>query len=408
MRTTRLAAALAAAVLVLGVSISVAAQEAQLFIVHCSHGQTIARALELGDARKPLVLVVRGTCKENVVITRDHVTLQGDPPRVAAVQAANPKAHAITVMATWIGINGLTVTGGLNGIWTAGVSYLSVKNSVIQNAVQAGINLNNSFGRIGGSTIKSNGSDGLMLQTAQAVVLNTEISMNAGSGIRLNGSSSLDVSGGTISANGTSGVSAYRSDASITGTAITGNGSNGVEAYGSSHASLQGNTITGNGTKAPNDPNFLSGVVVHASNLDLSGNQITNHPGTGVRASAATVTSNDNSVAGNAGGGVLMYPASRLVMSGDTINNNGGFGLVLSLNSVAQVLGSKVQFNTNDGIQLQFGSKLNLVAVETVSGGNSGYGLQCVDAESSVVGLQMLSFSPPNGQGGVSPGCTGF
>jgi hypothetical protein len=82
--------------------------------------------------------------------------------------------------------------------------------------------------------------------------------------------------------------------------------------------------------------------------------------------------------------------------------------LVISLNSVAQLLGANVQFNSGDGITLQYGSKLNFVAVASTSGGNSGYGLQCADAESSVVGLQMLNVSPPNGQGGASPACTGF
>jgi hypothetical protein len=71
-------------------------------------------------------------------------------------------------------------------------------------------------------------------------------------------------------------------------------------------------------------------------------------------------------------------------------------------------LGTNLQFNTGDGIQLQNGSKLNFVAVASTSGGNSGYGLQCVDPESSVVGLRMLVTSPINGQGDVGSGCTGF
>jgi hypothetical protein len=232
----------------------------------------------------------------------------------------------------------------------------------------------------------------------------------AGAGVNVTGGSAAEISGSAITNNAGRGIrldgKAY---VAATNNAITGNGYNGVEAYGSSHASLWGNTITGNGTKAvPNDPNFSSGVVVHASNLDLSGNQIANHPGTGVRASAATVTSYNNTITENAGGGVLLYPASQMAMNNDTISRNGGFGLVISLNSVAQLLGANVQFNTGDGIQLQFGSKLNFVAAASTSGGNSGYGLQCVDAESSVVGFQMLIVSPPNGQGGVSSGCTGF
>jgi len=230
-----------------------------------------------------------------------------------------------------------------------------------------------------------------------------------GAGVNVTGGSTVEISASAITNNAGPGLRLYgKAYATATNNTITGNGSNGVEAYGSSHASLSGNTIAGNGTKAPNDPNFVSGVVVHTSNVDLSRNQIANHPGTGVRASAATVTSYENTITGNAGGGVLLYPASQLVMNNDIISRNGGFGLVLSLNSVAQLLGANGQFNSGDGITLQYGSKLNFVAAASTSGGNSGYGLQCVDPESSVVGAQMLTASPPNGQGGVSPGCTGF
>ena len=48
-------------------------------IVDCAKGQTIMTAVNRADDRKPLVVVVRGTCTESVVIKRDDVTLQGDP-----------------------------------------------------------------------------------------------------------------------------------------------------------------------------------------------------------------------------------------------------------------------------------------------------------------------------------------
>jgi hypothetical protein len=94
---------------------------------------------------------------------------------------------------------------------------------------------------------------------------------------------------------------------------------------------------------------------------------------------------------------------------GNVISNNKGWGVLLNVNSTAQVSGAMIQFNAGDGILLQSDSKLVFFAdFATTSSGNGGYGLRCPDAKSSVVGLQMLIVSPPNAQGGVSPGCTGF
>ena len=429
--------------------------------VDCSRGQSIGRALEHAPPGFKLTLTVRGTCNEAVVIERDDVTLQGDAVTGAVINAPRLEI-GITVRAMRVLIDRMTVQGGNDGIMVYGVMDTYVTNTTIRDVARWGLVSKNAHAFVRGCTVERSGLDGISLQRGSARLVDCQIRANHGAGIGGGNASGLNISGSTVASNGSDGIwldmssqatihddntitsnglssTAPGAGVNVTGgstveisgsaitnnagpglrlygkayatatkNTITGNGSNGVEAYGSSHASLSGNTIAGNGTKAPNDPNFVSGVVVHTSNLDLSGNQIASHPGTGVRASAATVTSYENTITGNAGGGVLLYPASQLVMNNDIISRNGAFGLVLSLNSVAQLLGANVQFNSGDGITLQYGSKLNFVAAASTSGGNSGYGLQCVDPESSVVGAQMLTASPPNGQGGVSPGCTGF
>jgi len=94
--------------------------------------------------------------------------------------------------------------------------------------------------------------------------------------------------------------------------------------------------------------------------------------------------------------------------SGNTIANNRGFGLLLNQTSSAQVAGAGIQYNASDGILLQWGSKLFFTELPSTTGGNAGFGLRCPDAESSVVGLEKLTASPPNALGDVSPTCTGF
>jgi hypothetical protein len=56
-----------------------ASAQANTFTVDCNRGQKLANALRQGDFRKPLVINVRGTCREFVTIARDNVTLRGDP-----------------------------------------------------------------------------------------------------------------------------------------------------------------------------------------------------------------------------------------------------------------------------------------------------------------------------------------
>jgi len=82
---------------------------------------------------------------------------------------------------------------------------------------------------------------------------------------------------------------------------------------------------------------------------------------------------------------------------------------LLSTSSTGTIAGARIQFNAGDGLVVQQGSMLVFfVEAATTSGGNGGFGLRCADAESSVVDLQRLVVSPPNGQGDVSPACTGF
>ena len=68
----RIAIAAAVALTAIG-ALPTASAQTNTFTVDCNRGQNIARALELGDFRKPLVVNVRGTCTEFVTITRANV-----------------------------------------------------------------------------------------------------------------------------------------------------------------------------------------------------------------------------------------------------------------------------------------------------------------------------------------------
>src|SRR3972149_8507765 len=73
----------------------VSADPVQTQRVDCAKGQSINQALDRDDERKPLLVVIRGTCTENVVVGRDDVTLQGEPG--AAIAAGDPPQPTLTL-----------------------------------------------------------------------------------------------------------------------------------------------------------------------------------------------------------------------------------------------------------------------------------------------------------------------
>jgi hypothetical protein len=108
---------IAATVALLATTLSgVASGQSITLAVDCSRGQTIADAIARGDARKPLVLLIRGTCNEYVNIARDDVTLRGDPGSGGAINGPGSAAAAVTVQAQRSALENLTVTGGFNGV----------------------------------------------------------------------------------------------------------------------------------------------------------------------------------------------------------------------------------------------------------------------------------------------------
>jgi parallel beta helix pectate lyase-like protein len=99
--------------------------------VNCGAGETITAALETQGPGQALVLIVNGTCKENVTITRNDVTLQGGP-NGASVLATDPKRGAIVVDgAQRVSLQGLTIrqrTLGVAGI--GGASFEMLGNRI--------------------------------------------------------------------------------------------------------------------------------------------------------------------------------------------------------------------------------------------------------------------------------------
>ncbi len=200
-------------------------------IVDCGTGGTIGQALAAGAAK----IIVRGTCHETVTISRDDVTVQGDPASGGMIQGPDPNSNVVTVRGHRVTLEGLTIRNGRNGITAIGASNLTVRGVTVESAGRNGIAFAfGSNGTIDGCTSRLNTRDGIVLDGAYARIINCTVSENTRNGILVvNGGNAtmgftdrFEAAPNVIRQNGLVGVSvALGSVATVAMSQITNNGS---------------------------------------------------------------------------------------------------------------------------------------------------------------------------------------
>ncbi|HET7764666.1 MAG TPA: right-handed parallel beta-helix repeat-containing protein [Burkholderiales bacterium] len=379
--------------------------------VDCASGDTVARALTRGDDRKSLTILVSGTCAENIVINRSDVKLAAAAPG-ATVVGADATLDVIRVTGSRVTIDGIAVTGGRNGILADGAAGLIVQNGLVQGTGRTGIVYGHgASGVVDAVTVAGNARDGIAIDSASAAVVNSIVTQNTRHGIGVFNSGSGRIGLDNLNLPG--------------GNTVSANGANGINVNFGSGALIAMNAITGNGTiTAPGNPQ--NGIGVNSASADLiGGNTISGNTGQGVNLRASSLVVGDtsfgfstvNTITGNgspaATGGIFAFLGSAINMQNAVISGNNGFGIVLSLRSEAQIASTTIQNNVpsgtgnGDGIRLAFGSGLFAATPVGNVSGNSGFGINCTDGESSVVNTGNLGIGT-NGLGGVSLSCTGF
>jgi hypothetical protein len=415
---------LAASLIGLGISTTVVAEPTMTVTVDCTRGETIAKALTLGDERKSLLVLVRGTCNESVSISRSDVTLRGETGFGSAINGPNPTVDTLTVTANRVTVEDLSIGGGRNGITGIGAAGLNVRNTTVQSTGRSGIvYANGSSGIVDGCTVQLNARDGVVVEAGSLTIINSNVSQNSRVGVFVapGGAARIGIDNRNVGA----------------GNTISQNGATGVVITIGGQALVAMNQITGNGAD-PASTSGRSGIAVTQATVDIvGGNNISGNAAQGVFARSATVQIGDtafgfssvNTITGNGSaaspGGVFAFLGSAVVIRDAVISGNNGPGLAFSLRSHGQIFSSAIQNNLSvgtcppapgsppcnfgDGIRLIFGSALLPSTPTTVVSGNAGFGISCTDGESSVVntGLPFLSISG-NALGTVSGSCTGF
>lgn len=376
----RMLFAAAVALIAIGLASTSSAQTITL-TVDCAKGQKIADAIGRGDASKPLTIIVRKTCNEYVQILRDDVTLRGDPSVGGTVNGPGSAAPAILVEGDRTYIEGLTVTGGANGMMFAGPPLASMTNVVVRNPVSGHAVVARAVGdlSLSGCTLMQ-ANRGLQITRGGAVRVagNTEIRENADAGIFVDQNSTLFVSGGSK---------------------ILANGGNGIYLENGAQGTVNNSEIAENSV----------GIVVSTSEASINNNNIHNNRQHGVLAQAgATVGVSNNTITHNNEDGVFGYLGPTLVLSANEIAYN-ATGVACRTDCTMQISGANIHHNAYHAVVVMLDSRVIFTAPMTTGTPNGWVNLWCGDPKSSVDGVEGRSYD--GGvffTGSVSPSCVGF
>jgi parallel beta-helix repeat protein len=321
--------------------------------VDCSAGQSITNALQRGDARKPLLVYIKGTCTEFVAIERDKVKLVGVPDSGAAIEAPGVSGDVIRIEGNDITLENLTVQGGRYGIRQSHGVRVMIDNCVIQDTENDGVHAWVGDTRLQETTIQRAGGHGLSINRgATATVGDSYLLDNQGSGIFAQQNAAVIANNNEIQRN-----------------------ANGVMLHSASHGDFSGNDISAN---------TENGVLIQAG---------------------STANIDNNEVLDNQGDGVVGYLGATLVLHGNNVTGNSGSGLVGNAHSTVQVGGAHIANNVGDGIVMMLGSKLILEEPATEVFTNGNFGVWCGDDESSLNEPVLLN-TWGNVAGEIE--CTGF
>lgn len=131
--------------------------------VRCARGQTIRHALQRFPRSRELVVTIEGTCVENVVVSRDRVTLRGRDSMLDGIRAA--RNEGVLDAALWVRgahqvlVENLSLTGGYSGLLATDVNtlFLRLQNCRLHDNVAWGISLEGALVRAQQATFVGNG-----------------------------------------------------------------------------------------------------------------------------------------------------------------------------------------------------------------------------------------------------------
>lgn len=132
--------------------------------VDCTKGESINEALTKSPGARNLTIEITGLCTENVVVTRDHVTLHGTNPANDGIQA--DLNDEISDVALWVRgaelvtVENLKLTGGFSGLLAGniGLTNLRLVNCRLEGNSANGAQIENALVQAEDTTFSTNGN----------------------------------------------------------------------------------------------------------------------------------------------------------------------------------------------------------------------------------------------------------
>jgi len=235
--------------------------------VDCNKGGAVGpilSRLKPGD-----VVLVYGTCQENILIQPELQRIVLDGQRKATIKAVDAGRPAIQVLGREVTIKGFTVSGGSFGIAINRGATAVVDTNTIEYAANTGLEVSqNSFARIINNTIQHCGQNGIFVlgsSSAHIGVWFTDdkvpqpnvIQNNGADGIQVLRSSTARIIGNTLSGNRRNGLTVQQaSQADVAGNVFNGNSQHAILVTGNSGVNLADSAMRlfeqPNTTTAPN------------------------------------------------------------------------------------------------------------------------------------------------------------
>ena len=211
---------------------AIALADSDSVTVDCASGWSIQNAVGMKNPDRPLTVVIRGACSQDITLTRDDVTLVGE---------------------------GGTLNGTINIV---GARRVLIRDLTVSSPTGPGIfGTENAAFTVQDSVLERNGTDGVLVRNgAQATLRRNRLADNGRAGIPDTGRGIQATHGGSVDAEDNT---------------IVDNRSDGVGVYNDSYARLVRNTIERNGRAAVGD----AGVQLGRSRVRGGGNIIRNNTG---------------------------------------------------------------------------------------------------------------------------------
>jgi hypothetical protein len=272
--------------------------------VDCNKGgsisATLAHLAQTGNSRG-ITILVSGTCKENISISRfDRLLLQGSP--TATLQdASNGTAAVVNIVSSYdVTLQGFEINGGGAGVVCWYFSFCTLNHNTVQHSGGQGVFFGRSEGLLQGNNIANNASFGVEGNASKLQTYTNTISNNGASGVIVDGGN-LTATSDTITSNGVFGIRLLNSSvARVFDLTIDDNSAAGVHLESGSTASFEqintGNVITGNGRfgVSVNDLSFAGFVGSNTVNGNLAQPDVVCNPQYSATRGAGTVGGTTN------------------------------------------------------------------------------------------------------------------